>query len=90
MLLIFLKRFLPFRALFLRMLFSNNKRKKKMDKRVPEVDKSWTVLVPRGNSELCPAKVPELEAARCLLALPNTFLNCFDKCSFVLNMYGNS
>ena len=49
LLLIFLKGFLPFRALFLRMLFSNNKRKKKMDKRVPEVDKSWTVLVPRGT-----------------------------------------
>ena len=49
LLLIFLEGFLPFRALFLRMLFSNNKRKKKMDKRVPEVGKGWTVLVPRGT-----------------------------------------
>ena len=56
LLLIFLKGFLPFRALFLRMLFGNNKRKKKMDKRVPEVGKSWTVLVPKGTGSFARQK----------------------------------
>lgn len=47
MLLIFLKGFLPFKASFPRVLFSNNKRKKKMDKRVHEVGKGGTVCVLR-------------------------------------------
>lgn len=69
---------------------------------VCELGRGGTVPVPTRTLRVL-GKAPELESAKGRRirnqpawqgsqgrAFPNTFLNCFDKCSFVLNMYARS